>query len=88
MSNTPEYERGYKNGTKDCHALYGMILDRICMALDEKGEKEQAKEARKIFAGEKMAAPDKRCKHGGGMPKAEYSILAKIKRRTRVLLFL
>ena len=52
MSNTPEYERGYKDGTKDCHALYGMILDRICMALDEKGEKEQAKEARKIFAGE------------------------------------
>ena len=52
MSNTPEYERGYKDGTKDCHALYGRILDRICMALDEKGEKEQAKEARKIFAGE------------------------------------
>lgn len=52
MSNTPKYERGYKDGTKDCHALYGMILDRICMALDEKGEKEQAKEARKIFAGE------------------------------------
>ena len=48
MSNTPEYERGYKDGTKDCHALYGMILDRICMALDEKGEKEQAKEAANI----------------------------------------
>ena len=58
MSNTPEYERGYKDGTKDCHALYGMILDRICMALDEKGEKEQAKEARKIFAGEESVKPD------------------------------
>lgn len=56
MSNTPEYERGYKDGTKDCHALYGMILDRICVALDEKGEKEQAKEARKIFAGEEKRA--------------------------------
>ena len=56
MSNTPEYERGYKDGTKDCHALYGMILDRICMALDEKGEKEQAKKARKIFAGEEKRA--------------------------------
>ena len=52
MSNTPEYERGYKDGAKDCQALYGRILDRICMALDEKGEKEQAKKARKIFAGE------------------------------------
>lgn len=52
MSNTPEYERGYKDGAKDCQALYGRILDRICMTLDEKGEKEQAKEARKIFAGE------------------------------------
>lgn len=47
MSNTPEYERGYKDGTKDCHALYGRILDRICMALDEKGEKEQAKKSKK-----------------------------------------
>lgn len=56
MSNTPEYERGYKDGTKDCHALYGRILDRICMALDEKGEKEQAKKARKIFAGEEKRA--------------------------------
>lgn len=52
MSNTPEYERGYKDGAKDCQALYGRILDRICVALDEKGEKEQAKEARKIFADE------------------------------------
>lgn len=61
MSNTPKYERGYKDGTKDCHALYGRILDRICMALDEKGEKEQAKEARKIFAGEekKIACSEK-----------------------------
>lgn len=56
MSNTPEYERGYKDGTKDCQALYGRILDRICMALDEKGEKEQAKKARKIFAGEEKRA--------------------------------
>lgn len=52
MSNTPEYERGYKDGARDCQVLYGRILDRICVALDEKGEKEQAKEARKIFAGE------------------------------------
>lgn len=56
MSNTPEYERGYKDGAKDCQALYGRILDRICMALDEKGEKEQAKKARKIFAGEEKRA--------------------------------
>ena len=53
MQNTPEYERGYKDGAKDCQALYGRILDRICVALDEKSQKEQAKEARKIFAGEK-----------------------------------
>ena len=52
MQNTPEYERGYKDGTKDCQALYGRILGRICVALDEKGEKEQTKETRKIFAGE------------------------------------
>ena len=56
MSNTSEYERGYKDGAKDCQALYGRILDRICVALDEKGEKEQAKEARKIFAGEEKRA--------------------------------
>ena len=56
MSNTPEYERGYKDGAKDCQTLYGRILDRICMALDEKGEKEQAKKARKIFAGEEKRA--------------------------------
>ena len=56
MSNTPEYERGYKDGARDCQALYGRILDRICVALDEKGEKEQAKEARKIFAGEEKRA--------------------------------
>lgn len=56
MSNTPEYERGYKDGAKDCQALYGRILDHICMALDEKGEKEQAKKARKIFAGEEKRA--------------------------------
>lgn len=56
MSNTPEYERGYKDGAKDCQALYERILDRICMALDEKGEKEQAKKARKIFAGEEKRA--------------------------------
>lgn len=56
MSNTPEYERGYKDGAKDCQALYGRILDRICMTLDEKGEKEQAKKARKIFAGEEKRA--------------------------------
>ena len=54
MSNTPEYERGYKDGAKDCQALYGRILDRICMALDEKGEKEQAKEARKILGEDKI----------------------------------
>ena len=53
MQNTPEYERGYKDGTKDCQALYGRILDHICMALDEKGEKEQAKEARKILGEDK-----------------------------------
>ena len=49
MSNTPEYERGYKDGAKDCQALYGRILDRICMALDEKGEKEQAKKQEKYL---------------------------------------
>ena len=52
MANISEYERGYKDGAKDCQALYGRILDHICMALDEKSEKEQAKKARKIFADE------------------------------------
>lgn len=56
MANISEYERGYKDGARDCQALYGRILDRICVALDEKGEKEQAKEARKIFAGEEERA--------------------------------
>ena len=51
MANISEYERGYKDGTKDCQALYGRILARICVALDEKDEREQVKEARKIFAG-------------------------------------
>ena len=45
MANISEYERGYKDGAKDCQALYGRILDHICMALDEKGEKEQAKKS-------------------------------------------
>lgn len=49
MSNTPEYERGYKDGTKDCHALYGRILDRICMALDEKAKKNRQKKQEKYL---------------------------------------
>lgn len=46
MANISEYERGYKDGAKDCQALYGRILDHICMALDETGEKEQAKKSK------------------------------------------
>ena len=50
MANISEYERGYKDGAKDCQALYGRILDHICMALDEKGEKEQAKKSKEKIA--------------------------------------
>lgn len=49
MANISEYERGYKDGAKDCQALHGRILDRICVALDEKGEKEQAKKQGKYL---------------------------------------
>ena len=47
MSNTPEYERGYKDGTKDCHALYGRILGPHLYGTGRKRRKRTGKRSKK-----------------------------------------